>query len=338
MSIKKSLRLSLILLSSLPLIFMAVLTYIVSYNKYFELAKNSATELASTYSDGFTTQLDMQIAQIEGLAHGANIQAILLESYNGVALGSDSAYYDATHNLLKETSTHMSDYVSFYVYDINGYFIVGSEDIPSGDWEEYMDIPISDIDHTMIMRSSNINKNERSIEIVSPVIVKNKIIGLIRSNISAEFFGDFMPESGDAFIMTNDSEYLFSSTGLSEKPELEESANELFISHEKEGFLQSNSLSISNIYGYSYIDNLDWLYIIKQDGSQYTKVLKTLPVILFVTLALFLGIAGYISYKLAHRYTDPIIELKDNMKLAADGKLDIKSDIMNSVSCPRCSI
>ena len=330
MSIKKSLRLSLILLSSLPLIFMAVLTYIVSYNKYFELAKNSATELASTYSDGFTTQLDMQIAQIEGLAHGANIQAILLESYNGVALGSDSAYYDATHNLLKETSTHMSDYVSFYVYDINGYFIVGSEDIPSGDWEEYMDIPISDIDHTMIMRSSNINKNERSIEIVSPVIVKNKIIGLIRSNISAEFFGDFMPESGDAFIMTNDSEYLFSSTGLSEKPELEESANELFISHEKEGFLQSNSLSISNIYGYSYIDNLDWLYIIKQDGSQYTKVLKTLPVILFVTLALFLGIAGYISYKLAHRYTDPIIELKDNMKLAADGKLDIKSDITSN--------
>lgn len=48
MSIKNSLRLSLILMASLPLVFMTILTYTLSYNKYLELAKVSASILQKT--------------------------------------------------------------------------------------------------------------------------------------------------------------------------------------------------------------------------------------------------------------------------------------------------
>ena len=90
MSIKSSLRLSLILLASLPLIFLTILTYILSYNKYIKFAEDSATKLATTYGEGFYAQINVQIAEIEGLSNASNIQNILLESYNGTSLGGDS--------------------------------------------------------------------------------------------------------------------------------------------------------------------------------------------------------------------------------------------------------
>lgn len=106
MSIQKSLRLSLVLMASLPLIFLTIFTYNLSYKKYMELATQSTVELAKTYGMGFQAQLNAQVAEVEGLANGTNIQNLVLESYNGVTLGSDSPYYtDVT-----ELFTTASDY------------------------------------------------------------------------------------------------------------------------------------------------------------------------------------------------------------------------------------
>ena len=104
MSIKNSLRLSLVLLASLPLVFMTFLTYILSYNKYLDLAKNSATDTAKTYAEGFTAELNFQIAEIKGLSNESTIQSLALENFNGVTLGTDSAYYSDTKELLTNTS------------------------------------------------------------------------------------------------------------------------------------------------------------------------------------------------------------------------------------------
>ena len=113
MSIKSSLRMSLILMASLPLVFMTILTYMLSYNKYLELAKNSATDLASTYGKGFYAQLNVQIAETEGIAQSSNVQNLLLENYNGLALGTDSAYYDSVQEIMDNTSGYMNGSVNF---------------------------------------------------------------------------------------------------------------------------------------------------------------------------------------------------------------------------------
>ena len=77
MSIKNSLRLSLMLLASLPLVFITFLTYILSYNKYLDLAKCSASETAKTYAEGFNAQLHTQIAEIETKMADADYQQLL---------------------------------------------------------------------------------------------------------------------------------------------------------------------------------------------------------------------------------------------------------------------
>ena len=57
MSIQKSLRLSLVLMACLPLIFLTIFTYNLSYKKYMDLATQSTVELAKNYGMGFQSQL-----------------------------------------------------------------------------------------------------------------------------------------------------------------------------------------------------------------------------------------------------------------------------------------
>ena len=327
MSIKKSLRLSLILLSTLPIIIMTILIYIITYNRYLQLAKNSATELAETYANGFVAQLDVQISETEGLANSTDVQNIALESYNGIVSGTSPTHLELVDEILEKKSFYTNSYTNFYMYDINGYLISSSDENANGDWEEYMQIPVTDIKETTIMNSSNINKDNNSIEIIAPIIVKGTVVGIIRSNIPAEYFGAFMPESGNAFLLTEGGEYLFNSEGFKDKPEMEREAISVLKSAEQNGFLSTGVSSVKNIYGYYNIKNHNWLYIIRQEGTQYQTILSTLPIILIITLIIILGIAIYISHNLTHKYTDPIVELISDMQKAADGDLDLRSDI-----------
>ncbi len=322
MSIKNSLRMSLILLASLPLIFMTFLTYILSYNKYLELAKSSVTEAAKNYASGLNSELNLQIAQIEGLSKASSIQSIALEYYNGVSLEKDSPYYQSAKKLIEDTSGYMNNNVNYYIYDLNGYYITGTDDMYAGDWSEYMEIPISDISSTRIIKSSNINKNLSSIELVTPITVKDTIIGLLRANISPLYFGAFIPESGDAFILTGDGDYLFNATGFSNSSYLDKKARALFDEQKENGYLDNNSPSLKNIYGYFYLEDYDWIYFVKLNGSNEQQLISTLPVTLIITLIIILIIAYQISHVLVHKYTDPIITLKNNMAEATAGNLE----------------
>ena len=324
MSIKKSLRLSLILLSALPIIFMTILIYIISYNKYMDLAKDSAAKLAEVYANGFSAQLDVQIAEAEGLAASTQIQNIALESYNGIVSGASPSHLSNVDELFEKKALY---YTNYYMYDINGYLIASSDENANGDWEEYMSVPVSEISETIIMNSSNINKDGNSIEIIAPIKVKGTIVGIIRSNIPAEYFGAFMPEAGSAFILSSDGEYLFNYNNDDKDKKIYDEAKNILNQGTINGFLSTNISSVRNIYGYYRISSPNWLYVIKQDGSEYQAIISTLPLILIITLAIILIIAIIISSFLVKKYTDPIISLKNDMRQAADGDLDKRSDI-----------
>ncbi|MBO5389357.1 MAG: hypothetical protein J6A59_14735, partial [Lachnospiraceae bacterium] len=254
MSIKKSLRLSIILLASLPLVFLTLLMYSSTRSKYLDLAKQSAEGVATSYADGFYAQLEVQVAEAEGLARTLAIQNLLLESKNGISLGSSSYYYDMVMQTLNEAVFNFEGNITYYLYDIHGYFIATtSTDISTMvDWQEYMNISVDQIKDTQIMSASNINKNSRSIEVLTPVIVKDQIIGLIRANISSEYFGSFLPDSGDAFILKGDGTCLFNSSGFSGDDKLTQKANDIIKDDAESGFISKGS-SFNKIYGYSKI-------------------------------------------------------------------------------------
>lgn len=327
MSIQKSLRLSLVLMACLPLIFLTIFTYNLSYKKYMDLATQSTVELAKNYGMGFQSQLNSQIAEIEGLANGTNIQNLVLENYNGVTLGNDSPYYTNVTDLFATASDYAGNNVNYYLYDVNGYYITSSDNTNTDDWQEHMAIPVEDITETKILQCSPLDEIE-SIDVVSPIIIKSQIVGLIRANITSRYFGSFIPEDGSAFIMTNDGGYLFTSTGLTGQRELETQAfNCLNGADNAKDYGHLKASSFKNIYGFCKLSDSNWLYLIKQQGTQYQQILATLPITMSITLIIILMIAIWVSRILSAKYTEPIFTLRDNMTDASSGNLDVKCDV-----------
>lgn len=327
MSIQKSLRLSLVLMACLPLIFLTIFTYNLSYKKYMDLATQSTVELAKNYGMGFQSQLNSQIAEVEGLANGTNIQNLVLENYNGVTLGNDSPYYTNVTDLFATASDYAGNNVNYYLYDVNGYYITSSDNTNTDDWQEHMTIPVEDITETKILQCSPRDEIE-SIDVVSPIIIKSQIVGLIRANITSRYFGSFIPEDGSAFIMTNDGGYLFTSTGLTGQRELETQAfNCLNGADNAKDYGHLKASSFKNIYGFCKLSDSNWLYLIKQQGTQYQQILATLPITMSITLIIILMIAIWVSRILSAKYTEPIFTLRDNMTDASSGNLDVKCDV-----------
>lgn len=327
MSIQKSLRLSLVLMACLPLIFLTIFTYNLSYKKYMDLATQSTVELAKNYGMGFQSQLNSQIAEVEGLANGTNIQNLVLENYNGVTLGNDSPYYTNVTDLFATASDYAGNNVNYYLYDVNGYYITSSDNTNTDDWQEHMTIPVEDITETKILQCSPLDEIE-SIDVVSPIIIKSQIVGLIRANITSRYFGSFIPEDGSAFILTNDGGYLFTSTGLTGQRELETQAfNCLNGTDNAKDYGHLKASSFKNIYGFCKLSDSNWLYLIKQQGTQYQQILATLPITMSVTLIIILMIAIWVSRILSAKYTEPIFTLRDNMTDASSGNLDVKCDV-----------
>lgn len=327
MSIQKSLRLSLVLMACLPLIFLTIFTYNLSYKKYMDLATQSTVELAKNYGMGFQSQLNSQIAEVEVLANGTNIQNLVLENYNGVTLGNDSPYYTNVTDLFATASDYAGNNVNYYLYDVNGYYITSSDNTNTDDWQEHMAIPVEDITETKILQCSPLDEIE-SIDVVSPIIIKSQIVGLIRANITSRYFGSFIPEDGSAFIMTNDGGYLFTSTGLTGQRELETQAfNCLNGADNAKDYGHLKASSFKNIYGFCKLSDSNWLYLIKQQGTQYQQILATLPITMSITLIIILMIAIWVSRILSAKYTEPIFTLRDNMTDASSGNLDVKCDV-----------
>ena len=107
-----------------------------------DLATQSTVELAKNYGMGFQSQLNSQIAEVEGLANGTNIQNLVLENYNGVTLGNDSPYYTNVTDLFATASDYAGNNVNYYLYDVNGYYITSSDNTNTDDWQEHMAIPV----------------------------------------------------------------------------------------------------------------------------------------------------------------------------------------------------
>ena len=76
MSIKKSLQSSMLLMAVIPVIVMAILSYIVATTKYAEINIENVKDTAKNYSYGFSSKLQSQIIETSALAHSSDIKAI----------------------------------------------------------------------------------------------------------------------------------------------------------------------------------------------------------------------------------------------------------------------
>ncbi len=327
MSIKKSLQSSILLMAVIPVILTAVLAYITATTKYADVSRETVKNTVRDSSYGFQSQLKSQIIETKILADTNNIKNCILDKItpsNSIQNDPSSLNSNVTDSITR-ISESFNHCVNYYIYDIDGYLVASSSDAKA-DWTEIMQEPIESYTETTVISNSNFTKN--TLDIISPVIVKKQIIGLVRSNISAQYFEPFLSEKKEAFIMDYEGQYLFNDNSAVEN-------DQLFFNHiltlldeqkkdDKNDFISNIFSENQNyIYGYSLIPEYNWIYVIKQNTSAYTNILSTLPIVLFILLIIVIIFSIHISQSLAVKYTQPILELSMKMQDAADGQLDV---------------
>ena len=173
MSIKKSLQTSIILMAIIPVILMAILAYVVAATKYAQINSENTKLIAQDYSYGFTAHLEAQLIETSALANLNDTKSYLLEKVNSpdVLLNTSSAYYTNIKDTITQISNNYDNYVNYYIYDIDGYLVASSANDSISDWAEIMMEPISFYTTTTIIDHSSFTEN--SIDIISPIIVKN---------------------------------------------------------------------------------------------------------------------------------------------------------------------
>ena len=88
------------------------------------------------------------------------------------------------------------------LYDIDGYLTLSSSDSSAPDWSEIMKEPIDSYEKVTLIAQSEFQKD--TLDIIVPVIVKKNVIGLIRANISADYFHAFLSNKDTTCFLVND--------------------------------------------------------------------------------------------------------------------------------------
>ncbi len=335
MSIKKSLQTSILFVAVIPVILMALLAYFVSLSKYANINEINTTKTALDYSFGFVSQLESQIIETEALASTNNIKSYLLEKVNApdVLLDRSSAAYQSIHESIVQLSNNADHSVNYYFYDVDGFLVISTEDNNKSDWSEYMEKPVQDYNNTTIFPKSSFNID--TLDIITPVVVKNQIVGLLRTNISKEYFGIFLSEDRGTFLLDSEGNPMFGYKGFDGNSD-EDAA---FFEHIKNVITSSadsalmddvNSAFSGNpqyLYGYATIPEYDWIYVVKHDTASYTSIVSSLPIIMVVLLIFVIMLSVIISRGLASSYTKPIFELQQDIRQAALGELDVHCDV-----------
>lgn len=330
MSIKKSLRSSIVFLTVIPVILMALLAYFVALSKYANINENNIKNISSDYSYGLLSQIESQIIETEALSSTNNIKSYLLEKVNSpdALLDHNSVDYQSIKASITQLSNNSDHSVNYFFYDIDGYLAIATEESHS-DWAEFMDKPISDFTQTTILPVSLFN--DASMDIISPIIVKNQIIGLLRTNISKDYFGIFLSSERGTFLLNSDCEPLFGYPSTKDDVPFFNHIKEVISGFPDEDVLDEVNDAYSGntgyLYGFATIPEYDWIYVVKQETSTYTNIVSSLPIIMIVLLAVVTAVAVIISNGLADNYTKPIFELQNDIREAADGRLDVHCDV-----------
>ena len=329
MSIKKSLQSSILLLAVIPVILMAISAYLVATTKYAEITSENTKHIAYDYSYGFDAQLQAQVIETASLANLNDVKSYLLEKINApdVLLQTTSNHYGNIEQTITQIANNFDNHVSYHIYDVDGYLVVSSSTDPISDWAEIMEHPVDSYTTATILPHSLFT--EDSLDIVCPIIVKNSIVGLVRTNISPEYFGNYLSPSKDlsTFIIDEDGQPLFGYNS--------ESEDDTLLLNYLEGISDQTNAPLNNtysssrdyIYGYASIPDYNWIYIAKQDTATYTSIVSTLPAVFIILLIVVIIISTQISQSLAVKYTNPILELNEKMQHAASGQLEVHIDM-----------
>lgn len=345
MSIKKSLRILLIMSSMIPVILVSVIAHGLLTNRLVKAATDNLLQTARTSISGLEAMLDTQLVEVSLLS----IQDELVEAARqSNATGSPAA--SSVNDFLKAMRSNSECCECITLYNSN-YEIIASSDstrtvttAASLSSLEYMSSSKSAaVAIEGLMQVSLDNRTVYAFEIGTPIIDHGTgvILGYIINTVGASYFSNFLSsitygETGFCFLLDDHGNIIYHP---------DESCIGTVINSEKlsgissdfrKGLLADSGSfeyfyeNTKQTYGYSILPGLNWVLFVKQDISEIKSLTAFLLALLTLVCGILLVLTAIFANFLSKKISAPIIALRDAMRIASDGNLTVQTNIKSN--------
>ncbi len=353
MSIKKTLRITLIIFSIVPIIIVSILAYRLIADRLITIKHDNLQQLAETNSNGLEALIKTQQTEVNLLSIQNQLCNLALNSQSN-SESNNSQYYQSickkANALLMQRSNLYSSCEKITLYNESKQAIACT-DVTYVGTDYTNSVTLSYIKATgdtalgvsgLIKSTNKANEPIYNIEIGCPIInettSESSIIGYIISTLSLSYFKDFlnsivMGETGYGLVLDKTGNIVYHPDakliGTSmESFELRRLVNNYYTGNiPQSGAFESNYNNVKTLYGYSVIPALDWVLLVKQNVSEIVDFTNIIFYVLCWTVAVLTILIIVVSQSISKVFTTPIIELKDVMRTASDGNLEVLSNI-----------
>lgn len=345
MSIKKSLRILLIISSILPVVLVSVIAHGLITNKLIEVQTQNLQKIAETNKSGLDAMLETQRTEVSLLSIQSELQELVMlsnkkEAFNAVIVNA----------LLQTRKDSYGSCERISLYNANKEIIASSDPFLIGK-ETGSDVTLSYINATndIAINAGGIKPMSQSghtiytLEIGSPIIdnTTKSMIGYVISTISISYFEDFLGsisigDTGFGILLDHDGTIIYhpDSTLIGQNISSEKISD--IVSNIAQGLTSSNGTfqnfnnNNNQVYGYCTIPDLNWILLVRQDLPEIRSLTSIILTLLLSICLVILIIIIIFANTLARKFSSPIISLRDAMRTASDGDLTVQSDIKSN--------
>lgn len=345
MSIKKSLRILLIVSSILPVVLMSVIVQGLINRRLIDVQTDNLKTMAEAHRSGLEALIGTQKTELSLLS--------LQDELQELAIGSNSVEKPVTSEKLNEllrlrkANNDSCELITLYNA---GKTIISCSDpaLVGGSGNSSLTLSYLSATNNFAVGISGVastvygNKILHTIEIGCPVYEDGdstgEPIGYIISRINLSFFQEFMGSitvgnTGGGILLDQVGTILYhpdqaltgSRISIERMSELVKNYNKGLIPVSGTFECYQGDKELAN--GYSVIPELDWVLIVKQNVSELLSVTSIIMSLLFFLCAVLLLIIVIFAHSFTKRFTAPIIALRDAMRTASDGDLNVQSNI-----------
>ncbi len=345
MSIKKSLRILLIISSMIPVIVISVIAHGLLTNRLMEINAQSLERTARTCSYGLEAKLQTQQTEVSLLAIQKELISAVLFSNAG------NVYSNWTANgILKKRRSSYDHCERISLYNIYNEIIASSDSdmigqaIGSDLTLSYMlatgNIAIA-VDGIQQITKDGISMN--CLEIGAPITdpLSGQICGYVISTMNTAYFRTYLNsltigETGNCMLLDKTGTVIYHPDESYVGTNIQSEKLSSIVTNYNKGITASNGSfeyffdNTNQLYGYAILPDLNWVLLLKQDTSEIKSVTTIMLTLLLLICVVLFFIIIFFANILAKKLSAPIISLRDAMKTASDGNLTVQSNIKSN--------
>lgn len=349
MSIRNNLRVTLFVLSLLPIILLSVLSFHMISDRLISAEKVNLKQTASTNSQGLKALLESRQTEAHLLAQESSIYEYASFALTKSASKSGSPLYGNAMELLNRRSRTLSYFQNIKVFDKSNSVILSTD---------RYDINTKAPDNLSLtyMRATGNNANAVSgilkkkltdgsyhyfIEIGCPIKDRNnhkKILGYLVGTLDLSSLDTYLNsmtagKGSYTFCLDKYGNYIFHPNSRYIGTNIKDDHLSRLVTDyysgkaEETGSFQYTFESTDTIYGYSILKDMGWVLVMKRDTSAVTSLARIILYIFMTGIAVCSLVMLLASDKIATFYTEPILELKNTLRTASEGNLKAQSNI-----------